>query len=149
MIRDWKDCVGRATYPAFETWPSEALLQSTKEAASAPEQIISADIISAYTQFLQQNGIDAKDMDADTIALLRRSLMRCEQVEVFIEALGKAWKSHWRQPPSLLHLKRMIKALPKGNGPQAQAKLLASYLKRWEIHAQSLSLAGRSVRVAA
>lgn len=148
LVLAWKGCVGRAPYPAFDTWPSEELLEKTALTdLSAP--IISADIISEYADFLRRRGIDPTNMCQESRALLQLRLPDQQSMEAFLGALESEWKPHWAKPPTLTQIKRLLRSMPPQNSPAAQAKLLASYLKRWDIYAQSLSLAPGSAKVAA
>ena len=148
LILEWKKCVGKAPYPAFENWPNEVLRKRTAEVTARPA-IISADIIPAYRAFLVENGVAEAAVCEETRVLLTAAVHDPAGVIVFLSALKQVWKPHWRKPPAPAQLQRLLRGLPVRNSPAAQAKLLASYLKRWEIHAQSLSLSDRSARVAA
>ena len=148
LVLSWKRCVGRAPYPAFDTWPSEELLEKSRSVEQRPA-IISADIIRSFTAFLEEKGISEALLSADARTWLGKHINHPKQVNAFIQALNDLWKPHWAKPPSLPQLKRLARSLPPQNTPAAQAKLLASYVKRWETHSQSLSLARSSAKVAA
>jgi biotin operon repressor len=149
LILAWKQSVGRSPYPGFDSWPSEALIAQSKAAGAEPQRIISADIMAGFTAFLGKKGIAPADIPPDVAALLRSALSGRQQVDGFLDALEAVWKPHWSKPPTALQLQRLLKSLPPSNGPEVQAKLLVSYLKRWEIHSRSLSLGNPVAKVAA
>lgn len=148
LVLAWKRCVGRAPYPAFDTWPTDDLLKNSR-AVEAQPQIISADIIRSFTEFLEEKGVSGAALSPAARQWLGASFSDSEQVSAFLGALEKIWRPHWANPPSLLQLKRLAKSLPPQNSAAARAKLLASYLKRWEAHSQSLFLASGRAKVAA
>ena len=148
LVLAWTGCVGRAPYPAFDRWPSEDLIAKTAQ-AEVPERTISADIIAGYMAFLRKRGVEQPSICPQTRGLLEQSLSDQQSVDAFLRSLESQWKPHWAKPPTLTQLKRLLRSLPRQSSPASQAKLLASYLKRWEIYAESLSLAPHSAKVAA
>lgn len=147
LIVEWKKCVGRAPYPAFDTWPSEGLLGQTQNLRSVTEDI-SVDIIPRYRAFLSNAGVKPV-VDRAVEHVFVDANLSDEGASAFLSKLAQEWKPHWRKPPSPVQLKRMLASVQPEGSAATRSKLLKSFLKRWEIYAESLSLAGRSSKVAA
>ncbi|MCX7561613.1 helix-turn-helix domain-containing protein [Sulfitobacter sp. F26204] len=149
LVPSWKDLVGRAPYPSFERWPSETLLATTRDRVATGKTDISADIIPAFEAFLHEKGIKPQSLCIEARRTLRSGLIYEHQVTHFISIMNNLWKPHWAKPPSATQLQRILKELPARNGPEAECKLLASYLKRWKTYSSSLSSRPSAAKVAA
>lgn len=149
LVKDWKNAVGRATYPNFDTWPSDDLLSKTADAAALPVGDISTDIIARFTDFLGEKGLSPLDVSAETTRLLRQTFAGGRNPAPFMQALADVWKPHWQKPPTAAQLARILQKLPCDPTPQTEIKLLGTYLKRWDTYARALSLPRSAGKVAA
>ena len=148
LVMNWVQCVGRAPYPRFDSWPSADLLAKSG-ALPAPGPVISADIIPPLLDFLEKKGVPSRTLAPDVRRWLAENVRSADQVTGFLAALDRAWKPHWSKAPTLPQIQRLQRSLPPANAPASRDKLIASYLKRWEIYSRSLSSTVPASRVAA
>lgn len=150
ILMQWKGCVGQAPYPAFTSWPSNQLLESTKKMTAAkPKEvpIISADIEAALGDFIVERNLVG---DSATLALQVAPLLTCAATLQFLMSeLEAQWQPHWRKAPNLYQISRIVKGLPPIHSEGAQHKLLKSYLQRWKLHLRSLPSVALRSKVAA
>ncbi len=152
LLSGWKVAVGKAPYPDFSSWPSEALLAETQTAADKQirpaSRVISTDIAAALEQFLHKKGLTGRcppDM-ADGLAPLLGSRAA---LDALLEALDVEWQPHWRKSPNLYQLTRLCRSLPTISDAGTEQKLLKSYLRRWKLYRGRLPSAAFPSKVAA
>ncbi|MGC1498321.1 MAG: helix-turn-helix domain-containing protein [Sulfitobacter sp.] len=154
LVSAWKITVGKAPYPDFASWPEQALLDQTNTTVKSNplghETSISADIARCYDGFLSEKSIIATSSERSAcIEVLNNQVKSKERLLSLSEHLNTIWQKHWIKPPTPAQLTKAIRQLPPSNDTDAQIKLLKSYLRRWEIHQQSLPSTLATAKVAA
>jgi hypothetical protein len=134
--------------------PSEALLVQSRtalERVNPPAQVpISADIDGTFRAFLGGKGIIASGPDVQScLALLTRQVRSDDVLQALMARLRAVWKPHWVKPPTPAQLQKLMRDLPVENSPGSEAKLLKSYLRRWEIYLKTLPSSRQAATVAA
>jgi DNA-binding MarR family transcriptional regulator len=150
LIAHWKRLTASAPYPSFDAVPPQALLVATKAAlfdAPPDDQAKSADIAAAFTVFAQDNQLTG---DAGALAeAMTKAIPTKAKLERVMTKLAETWQRHWRVLPNKYQIKRLLETLPPCSDAVAEHKLLKSYVRRWELHQQSLPSAGITPKVAA
>ena len=154
LIASWKKSVGRTQYPDFERWPDEKLICATQTVVSTDQRTevrtISADIAPMFDGFLRDRGIAAESSQRlACLKALRAADLSESRAKALILYLSAIWKPHWLNPPTPAQLTKAIAQLPTENTPDAQIKLLRSYLRRWDIQQQRLHFTPSAANVAA
>ncbi|WP_299030913.1 helix-turn-helix domain-containing protein [uncultured Sulfitobacter sp.] len=150
LVSQWKSLAGQAPYPGFAAWPSDELVARTGTALTKePDQppIISADIAKALSMFAAHHQIEQPS--TEVIAAVEQHLTSMEMLDALMKALNEQWQTHWRKPPNVYQILRIIKDLPRYDGENTKYKLLKSYLRRWKLYQRSLPSLAISSKVAA
>lgn len=139
LLEKWKRCAGNAPYPGFAQTPTACLRARTEHlsaALPAATPVISADITAALGAFAHRHGLQGsvKEATATLVPLVKSR----DHLDALIKAVEDQWQPHWRKPPSDAQWRRALSTLPPVQTPQAVAKLLKSYLRRWKLYARSL-----------
>ncbi|MGB5864370.1 MAG: helix-turn-helix domain-containing protein [Sulfitobacter sp.] len=141
LISDWQQAVGKAPYPNFASWPTEILMKQSKATiknAAMPSQLISADISNALKVFATKQGLAEAtlcEIERNELKSLIKTKSMLERVILHLEEI---WQPHWRKLPNVHQIKRLLSDMPASPGPEAEQKLLKSYLQRWKRYEQSL-----------
>ncbi|KKK87099.1 hypothetical protein LCGC14_2756640, partial [marine sediment metagenome] len=137
----WKKVIGSAPYPTVTEPPSEDLLVQTRQAASTNKLSISADMGQALSRFLKAKGlVPDSDWLATTAPITARISRLPEGAALLVDALAQKWRPHWKFLPSPTMLKSLVDEIVTQNPEPALRNLLSGYLRRWDIHRNSLRL---------
>jgi hypothetical protein len=129
----WRDRVGRTPYPGFDAPPAPQLLQETR-LAIAGHSFISADMKTVIARFLQEKGVPCPDPVLSELAVLA-----CETDPAALRTcLAKAWKPHWKRPPSPALFARIADDARALCPAPMLVALLKSYLRRAELAQRNL-----------
>jgi len=151
LVKSWSKSVAAMAYPDFEAFPSEALIKATHDRLSlAKTTTISMDIALAFQQFMKEKGISLDSDDAlSALCYLKKIPLTPLQTTSLMGKLADLWQPHWSKAPTPFQLSKLISSLPPDNSPEAEEKLLRSYLRRWDIFMQRLPSGAAKPRVEA
>lgn len=143
LLKGWAECVKGAPYPSMGDSPSQDLLEKSKQfllSDTAADPIISADIVHGLAALWADLSVDCStaDMRQQAETLKKKGLSR-QQFETLFDRIKKAWPDHWRRPPESKQWVKMVSDV-KVLGDGERRKLLASYLKRWDLAQKTLQI---------
>lgn len=138
LVTRWQSAAGRASYPEFDRWPSDRLLDSTRSllAAPGPAPEDPEQLRRALRSFFAEKKVFADDAELEQLARTAESL-GCAAATVTAR-LAACWQPHWRRPPKPAQLREAL-AGSDGPGRQRAARaVLKTWLGRWEMYRQRL-----------